>query len=189
MRKLLEMVVMNGSVNIDVTRFVDDRRLSGFQIWIIVICFLTSFADGLDSQIMSVTLPFIRRDISLAPSSLGHLLSASQFGALIGALLFGLVADKWGRRPVIIASSVIFSVGTFATAYSHSFESLMFLRFFAGIGIGGAIPSYIALVAEYTPLRNRALVTAIIVSAVPCGGIFAGFIGAVGLGADGWAIG
>jgi MFS transporter, AAHS family, 4-hydroxybenzoate transporter len=171
---------------IDLAELIDRGKLGRYQFWIITICFLTSFADGLDSQISSVVIPFLARDLHLEPSQLGQVLSASQLGALAGAFLFGVIADRWGRRPVIIACSVLFSLGTFATSYSYSLSSLSCLRFVTGIGIGGAIPSFLALSAEYTPRRIRAVVTAVVLSAVPCGGIFSGFLGAIGLGSDAW---
>lgn len=173
---------------LDPVRFVDGRKLGRYQVLIILICVLISLADGLDSQILSVAIPAVRRDLHLEISQLGQILSASQLGAFLGALSFGLVADKWGRRPSVIVSSLLFSVGTVLTAHATSFVSLTWLRFLTGVGIGGAIPSYVALAAEYTPTRMRAFVTAIVVSGVPAGGVLTGLVGAVWAGGSAGAL-
>jgi AAHS family 4-hydroxybenzoate transporter-like MFS transporter len=185
-REIGAQMAARSNDTIDLSEFIDNGKMGRYQIWIIAICFLTSFADGLDSQVTSIAIPFLAKDLHLQQNQLGQVLSVSQLGALAGAFLFGTVADRWGRRPVIVACSLLFCLGTFATSYSNSLTSLCWLRLATGIGIGGAIPSFLALAAEYTPRRMRAVVTAIVLSAVPCGGIFAGFLGAVGLGPDAW---
>lgn len=155
-----------------------DRRIGVYQLWLFLICFLVSLVDGLDSQIMSVTGPMMVRDLHLAPSTLGPLLSASQWGCLIGAFAIGFFADRWGRRQALLGCGLVFSVATLATAWADSFAAIFVLRIITGLGIGGAVPCYLALAAEYAPENRRAGIVGIILGAVPCGGILAGLLGA-----------
>ncbi|MEK9280905.1 MULTISPECIES: MFS transporter [unclassified Bradyrhizobium] len=163
-----------------------DRKVSGYQWWLFAICFLISLIDGLDSQIMSVTGPMIARGLKLSPGALGPLLSASQWGALIGAFGIGFFSDRWGRRRMLLVCGLLFSTATLATAWAESFSTLLTLRIVTGLGIGGAVPCYLALAAEYAPERNRAGVVAVVLGAVPCGGILAGLLGAGLLSSFDW---
>ncbi|QDW37889.1 MFS transporter [Bradyrhizobium sp. KBS0727] len=150
------MVHMVNSINI--SAFINSRGIGRFQKWVLTICFLISLVDGLDAQISSVTVPAMARDLGLAPNEIGLIFSASQLGALIGAFVFGFCADRWGRRPVIILCAAIFSLGTLATMWCGSFATVLCVRLCTGIGIGGALPSYVALATEYAPRRRRGAV-------------------------------
>lgn len=176
---------MASAATVNVTTLIN-RKVGAYQLWLFTICFLISLVDGLDSQIMSVTGPVIARDMQLPAGALGPLLSASQWGSLIGAFGIGFFADRWGRRQTLLACALVFSVGTLATAWADSFTTLFALRIITGLGIGGAVPCYLALAAEYAPENKRAGVVAIILGAVPCGGILAGLLGAGLLNAFDW---
>lgn len=179
------MIADLGSVNV---RALIDRQIGRYQIWIFVICFLISLMDGLDSQVLSVTGPMMIHDLHLARGDLGPILSSSQFGSLIGAILFGVCADRWGRRGVLIGCSLLFGAATLATAWTNSFEALLSIRVLTGLGIGGAVPCYLALASEYAPQHKRAGVVAIMVAAIPCGGILAGLLGASLLNDFSWRV-
>lgn len=168
------MATEGGKVNV---RAMIDARLGPYQIWVIVICFLIALVDGVDSQAPSITGPMMAADLGFAHGALGPVLSASPWGALFGALLFGVCADRWGRRPVLIGCSVLFGVAMLATAWSESYTTLLICRLVTGFGIGGALASFFALSAEYAPQRMRAGVVAIIAAAVPFGGILVGLAG------------
>ena len=163
-----------------------DNRISGYQWQILAICFLISVVDGLDSQIMSVAGPVIAREMSLPASALGPMLSASQWGALAGAFIFGFLADKIGRRPVLVMCGLILSLTMLATALAASYESLVMLRVVTGLGVGGAVPCFLSLAMEYSPERHRGKVVSAMVAAVPCGGIVAGVLGAALLSRYDW---
>jgi AAHS family 4-hydroxybenzoate transporter-like MFS transporter len=179
------MAAPAGAVDV---RALIDRRIGPYQILVLMICFMISLIDGVDSQAPSVTGPMMVTELHLSPSMLGPILSASPWGALFGALVFGVCADHWGRRPVLIGCSALFGCATLATAWSDSFATLLVLRLLTGIGIGGALASFFALSAEYAPLRHRAGVVAIIATAVPLGGILVGFVGASLLTEFGWRV-
>jgi AAHS family 4-hydroxybenzoate transporter-like MFS transporter len=174
-----------GSINV---RTLIDRRMGPYQIRVFALCFLISLMDGLDSQATSVTGPMMMRDLNLERGALGPILSASQFGALIGAILFGLCADRWGRRGVLIGCGLLFGCATLATAWANSFETLLGLRVLTGLGIGGAVPCYVALASEYAPQHRRAGVVALMVAAIACGGILVGLLGASLLDDYSWRV-
>jgi AAHS family 4-hydroxybenzoate transporter-like MFS transporter len=163
-----------------------DRRISPYQIWIFAFCFLLSFIDGLDSQIASVTVSMIARDMALDAKAIGPLLAASQFGSLVGALTLGWCGDRFGRRPTIIVCMALLALTTFLTAHASSLPVLIALRFLTGLGVGGALPCYLALSAEFSPVRYRATIISIVFCAVPCGGIVIGILAAALLGSHGW---
>jgi len=163
-----------------------DVKIGSFQLVVFAICFAASLLDGLDSQITSVTAPMMAVDFHVGPGGMGPLLSASQWGSLLGAILFGLAGDRFGRRPVLIFCSLLFGTATLLTAWVNSLELLFGLRLLTGLGIGGAVPSFLALAAEYAPRRNRAGIVGLMFAAVPLGGVVAGVVGAALIGDYGW---
>lgn len=163
-----------------------DRKIGFYQLQIIFLCFLVSVIDGLDSQIMSVTGPVIVRDLTLPASVLGPLLSASQWGALVGAFVTGMYADRAGRRHVLIVCMLVLSATMLGTALANTYSEVLTLRFATGLGVGGALPCFLSLALEFSPQRYRATVVSILVGAVPLGGIVAGLLGASLLTSHDW---
>jgi AAHS family 4-hydroxybenzoate transporter-like MFS transporter len=163
-----------------------DRRVGLYQAGIVALCFLLSLMDGLDSQITSVTAGMMARDLALAPDTVGLLLSASQVGSLLGALGLGFAGDRWGRRPTVIFCALLFSIATLATAWANNLPVLLALRLLTGLGIGGAVPCFLALAAEFAPRRHRAGIVSLVFAAVPSGGIIVGLLGAFLLSGYGW---
>jgi AAHS family 4-hydroxybenzoate transporter-like MFS transporter len=160
---------------LDVRQLLDDRPLSRFQLRIVVICSAIVFLDGFDAQIMGYVAPALRTEFHVERAALGPALSSGLVGMMIGALVFGPVADWLGRKPVLIACPLIFGLGSLLTVTAGSVESLVVFRLLTGLGMGGAMPNTIALTAEYMPRRVRA-------SAVMT--MFCGF--SIGAAAVGW---
>ena len=171
---------------VDVRRVIDDGAVTAFQVRAIVLCSLVAFLDGLDSQSIAVAGPIIADLIGLQRSALGPIFSAGVLGAMLGALTFGPLGDRFGRKRVLVASAVIFGVFTILTAYSGSYALLLATRFVAGIGLGGAVPCYIALSSEYAPRRRRAMVASLIWAAFPLGVSLGSFLNAAILVEFGW---
>lgn len=172
--------------SVNVTAVIDRRGFGGFQIWILLICFLIALVDGYDSQAIGVTAPLIAGEFHLPPALLGPIFASAQWGSLAGSLFFGPCADRWGRRNFLIACTMLFTAATLATPFATSFGSLAAIRFFTGLGLGGASPCFVALMAEYTPRRMRARVVEILWGGLPGGGIFVGLIGATLISGFGW---
>jgi AAHS family 4-hydroxybenzoate transporter-like MFS transporter len=142
--------------------------------------------DGFDVQALSYTAPAIIREWGVSPAALGPVFGASNFGVLIGALFFSMLADRVGRRPVLIGACVFFAVMTILMARATSVQELLLLRLVAGIGMGGIIPNAASLVGEYSPKRLRATMVMIITVGFTIGAAFGGFLAAAVIPAYGW---
>jgi AAHS family 4-hydroxybenzoate transporter-like MFS transporter len=177
------MSVNSGTVNVSE---LIDRRLGSYQVWIVVVCFLVALLDGFDSQAIGVTAPLMIPDLHLRPDQLGAIFSSSSWGFLVGALLVGPCADRWGRKQFLIASGLLFSICTLATPLAGDATSLLWLRFVTGIGLGGVAPCFVSIATEYAPRRMRAALVTVLWTGLPGGGVIVGFLGPVLLPAVGW---
>src|SRR3979409_2161104 len=160
---------------INVTRVIDDGPVTRFQVMAIILCALVAFLDGIDSQSIAVAAPIIAENLKLARAAFGPIFSAALLGATIGALTFGPLGDRFGRKRMLVLAAVIFGVFTLATPFAYSYEILLAGRFAAVIGLGGAPPCFLALASEFAPDRRRAMVASLIWAAFPLGGTIGGF--------------
>jgi AAHS family 4-hydroxybenzoate transporter-like MFS transporter len=174
------------SSTINVTRLIDEGPVHPFQVFAIILCALVAFLDGIDSQSIAVAAPIIAENLKLARTAFGPIFSAGLLGAMIGALTFGPLGDKFGRKKMLVLAAAIFGTFTLATPLANSFESLLTIRFAAGIGLGGATPCFIALASEFSPARRRAMVASLIWAAFPLGGTVGGFVNSYILTSFGW---
>jgi len=158
------------ATSIDVPTFINERTVGRFQLLVVALCALTVFLDGFDTQSIAFVAPSIAREWQLPREALGPIFVASLVGLLIGALLFGPVADKVGRRWVVMICTTIFGVFTIVTATSTNETQLLIFRFITGLGLGGAMPNAIALTAEYCPERRRATLVMIMFTGWRCRG-------------------
>jgi AAHS family 4-hydroxybenzoate transporter-like MFS transporter len=169
-----------------VGKIIDGSPIGWFQLRVLVLCTLLLFFDGFDTQIMAFIAPAVAAEFSLTRADLGPLFAASILGILFGALLFGPVADRVGRRMVILMCAAGFSLLTLASAASSSFEMLLALRFLTGLGLGGAMPNASSLTAEYSPLRRRATMVMAAFLGFGLGAAAGGIVSAALLPGYGW---
>jgi AAHS family 4-hydroxybenzoate transporter-like MFS transporter len=113
-------------------------------------------------------------------------LAAALFGMVIGGFLGGYIGDRIGRRMALLGSVIAFGVLTILVSFASDVTTLTALRFFAGLGLGGAMPNAAALASEYVPLRQRPSAVTLTIVCIPLGGTLAGFTGALVLPAYGW---
>ena len=144
----------------------------------IALCFLAALAEGFDIQSMGVAAPTLAPALRIGREALGPVFSASTVGLFIGAIAFGRLADRIGRRTTLIASLAVFGAFSLATAAAWSLPSLLAIRLLAGLGLGGAMPNFVALSAEAVDEAARGRVVALAASAMPFGGAFASAIAA-----------
>jgi AAHS family 4-hydroxybenzoate transporter-like MFS transporter len=168
------MAVAGRTININ--DLIDSRRLSGFQIVTFLLCVLTGALDGFDSQAIAFVAPLMAGDLGIDINSFGPIFAAGNIGGLIGALTLPVIADRVGRKSIIIVSVVMFAVFTFANTWASSYQSLLVLRFLTGLGIGSALPSVIALSTEYAPRSMRSFLVTVVTSGFPLGAMIAGAI-------------
>jgi MFS transporter, AAHS family, 4-hydroxybenzoate transporter len=98
------------SLSVSVKEVLDSARFSGYQAWICSLCFTLTFFDGFDLSLVGVSLPKIAEFLHSKPTAMGMVMSAGNVGALIGALVLGLLADRWGRKNMLVVSAFMFGV-------------------------------------------------------------------------------
>jgi MFS transporter, AAHS family, 4-hydroxybenzoate transporter len=165
---------------------LDTGRISGYQVWIFCLCFFLTFFDGFDLSLVGISLPKIAEYLHSKPAALGGVLSAGNVGALIGALVLGLLSDRFGRKRMLVVSAFLFGIFTLAIAFIHSLELLVLFRFCAGLGLGGAVPNALAFGSEYAPRRKRATLATSMYAGVALGAVFAGLLASYLLPHYGW---
>lgn len=154
--------------------FLDGRPFSGLQIRTLILCALVGVLDGNDTQIMGIGAPSIAKALHVAPSAMGWAISGSWVGAAIGAVVLGGLADRAGRKPILITAVLVFGLFTLLTPFADSLPMLVALRVLAGVGLGGATPCFLSLAAEYTPARWRASIVSLVWAAFPLGILIGG---------------
>jgi MFS transporter, AAHS family, 4-hydroxybenzoate transporter len=174
------------ALSINVTDVIDTHKVGAFQMRVFLLCAAVLFVDGFDVQGITYAAPAISREWGLARGALGPTFSAGLFGVMLGAMLLAPLADRVGRRRVIIYSCVAFGVGTLLTIPVGSLSSLLALRFLTGLGLGSALPNAIGLASEYAPRRRRAMIVMFVGSGISLGAIAAGMAAAQLISPFGW---
>ena len=172
---------------VDVGGLIDKSRFSPLQIRVVALCALASIflmASTL-SPLASQHRHWQKRSRCPRPD-FAPIFSAGLLGALTGALGLGTLADRIGRKQVLIVSTVLFGLFSYLTVLATTFEGLLALRFLAGLGLGGAAPCFTALAAEYTPARKRPLIIGLMWASFPLGGMTGAFAGSYLLKLYGW---
>ncbi|WP_423380219.1 3-(3-hydroxy-phenyl)propionate transporter MhpT [Burkholderia sp. LMG 32019] len=152
----------------------------------LALCFAIALLEGLDLQSVGVAAPRMAREFGLTVSQMGIAFSAGTFGLLPGAMLGGRLADRIGRKRVLIASVALFGLLSIATAQVSSFAMLVVVRVLTGIGLGGAMPNLIALSSEAVEPRSRSSAVATMYCGIPFGGVIASLIGVLLAGDTEW---
>ena len=185
-------MVLSGSTSSDHTKalkpgdIIDSRPLSRFQIRTILLGGLVLFADGFDAQTIGFLATPIAESLDIPVNAFGPIFSASLIGLMIAAMLAGPIADRWGRKWPIIISVFTLSLFSLLTAFATSFNQLLALRFLTGLGLGGALPTVVALASEYAPGRLRAVLVSLLFCGMPVGGFVCGMLSSALLPVWGW---
>jgi AAHS family 4-hydroxybenzoate transporter-like MFS transporter len=153
---------------------------------VFLLCSLCLMMDGFDLQAIGFVAPALVRDWKIPSSSMGPVFSAALVGVLIGSLLFSMLADRIGRRPVLIGVTIYFSALTFLTARVDTVSQLLAVRFLAGLGLGAIMPNAMALVGEFSPARSRVTAMMVVSNGFTAGAAFGGPIAAWIIPRYGW---
>lgn len=156
---------------IDVAAIIDAAPVGRLQLRVVVLCGAIALLDGYDTLVIGFAAPSLAEHLGIARSSLGPVFAIGLLGAAIGGVVLGPLADRFGRKPMLIASTIIFALFCGLTAWVTSLPQLLAYRFLAGIGLGGAAPSFIALTSEYAPARFRAAAVTLLWASLPLGGV------------------
>ena len=164
------------SINVDT--LIDEQKFGGFALRVLVLALLALIADGYDIQVMSFAAPSLMKAWHVPRADFAPVFSASLFGILFGAPIFGWLGDKFGRKLCIILSSVAYGLMCLACLLARDLDTLMALRFLTGMGLGGVMPNAIAVAAELSPRSTRAALASFTAVGISLGGIVPGLISA-----------
>jgi len=158
------------------SELLDTPRLSRLQYLVFVLCALSVFADGYDTQVIAYIAPTLSSAWGLPPGALGPVFAITLLGSALGSLLLAPLADRWGRKRIIVGAALTVGTFTLACGFATSLVALEVLRFFAGLGLGAAVPNAIALVTEYAPRRRRIGLVTLTFCGYPIGAAFGAFV-------------
>ncbi|WP_286943662.1 MFS transporter [Acinetobacter sp. UBA6526] len=173
---------------VNVNAVIDQAKFTPFHWTILLWCLLIIIFDGYDLVIYGVVFPLLMQEWSVTSVQAGMLASTALCGMMFGAMLFGALADKIGRKNVILICVTFFSGFTFLGAFASSPFEFGILRFLAGLGIGGVMPNLVALTSEYAPKRIRSTLVGTMFSGYAIGGILSALIGSYLVESQGWQI-
>src|SRR5580704_13526549 len=171
---------------VNVSEVIDRSPVSSFQTGVLVLCGICLMLDGFDVQAIGYVAPAIKHEWLISDPVLGRVVSAALVGVLVGSLFLSMLADKIGRRPILVGSCLFFSVTTLLTARAQSVDQLMIIRFIAGIGLGAIMPNSMALVGEYAPKRLRVITMMIVSNGFTLGAALGGFLASWMIPHFGW---
>lgn len=172
--------------SIDVNEAIDRARFGGFQWSVVLLCALLLIVDGYDVFIAGTVLPTLIKEWDLSKPEAGTLQAWALFGMMFGALIFGPLADKIGRKKGVAISFFVFTVSTLLTGLADTPGTFSAFRFFAGFGCGGLMPNAVALMNEYAPKRLRGTMVALMFSGYSVGGMVSAALGIWMIPSYGW---
>ncbi|WP_047304888.1 3-(3-hydroxy-phenyl)propionate transporter MhpT [Pseudomonas fluorescens] len=142
----------------------------------IALCFIVALIEGFDLQAAGTAAAGLRQSFALDPKMMGWVFSAGIIGLLPGAFFGGWVADRIGRKKILVGAVLLFGLFSLCTAYVESYSSLLLVRFMTGLGLGAALPNLIALCAEAVSEQRRGTAISIMYCGVPLGGALAAVV-------------
>ena len=151
---------MKQTAALDVQQVLEEQKFGGYHLLLTSLCAVSVLMDGFDAQAMGFVAPTLAQQWHIQRSAMSPILSAGQVGMLLGALLFGPLADRFGRKTILVLCTLWFGVLSLLTTRADSVQSMVILRLITGFGLGGTMPNAIALTSEYTPPNPRLLITA-----------------------------
>jgi AAHS family 4-hydroxybenzoate transporter-like MFS transporter len=176
----------NRAALVEIAELIDRRPVGRFQIRVIALCACVVFMDGFDTQAIGYVAPTLGRLWGLKPGALGPVFGAGLFGLMLGALIGGPLADRVGRKRIIVLSTLAFGICSLLTVTADSLDGLLLWRLATGLGLGGAMPNAIALTSEYSPQRSRATLVMIMFCGFSLGSALGGAFAAHLIPIFGW---
>ncbi|WII95435.1 MFS transporter [Moraxella haemolytica] len=178
----------NKPERVSIDDFIDHAKFTPFHWKVLLWCLLIIIFDGYDLAIYGVALPLLMEQWSLTSVEAGWLASSALFGMMFGAIGFGTLSDKLGRKKTIMLCILLFAGFTFLGAFAETPVQFAVLRFIAGLGIGGVMPNVVALTTEFAPKRMKSTLVAVMFSGYAIGGMASALLGKALVPVHGWQI-
>ena len=156
---------------------ISERALGPIHYRIAALCFAAWIFDFFDLILYTFLLVPIARELHLNDTESSLVLSVSFAMAAAGGVMFGFLGDRYGRRPMIITSVLLYGIGTSLCATAHSLAALLAYRALTGVGIGGEWGAGQSLIAETMPPQHRARYAAYVQVGAPLGVLLAAYLG------------
>ena len=164
-----------------------DKRPVSRQQWLMLLMLVFLLVtDGYDAQVISYVVPMLSQEWNLPAAAFGPVFSANLLGLTLGALVVSPLGDRIGIRRVLLACVALYSCLTVLMVLAQDIQVLMAMRFICGLGMGAAMPSTMALMAEYAPPRLRTVMVTMAACGYSLGGVFGGFVAALVMDRFGW---
>lgn len=171
---------------INVNRLLDESKFNRFHGLVLFWCAFIIVFDGFDLVVYGSVVPVLMEEWALTPIEVGTLGSYALFGMMFGAFIFGPLADKIGRKHVIIICVALFSLFTALIAFANTPTEFGIYRFIAGLGLGGVMPNVVALMTEYSPKSLKNTLVSIMFSGYSVGGVISAGLGIIMIPKLGW---
>jgi AAHS family 4-hydroxybenzoate transporter-like MFS transporter len=171
---------------LDVQQFIDERRFSPYQWLILILCFLIVAADGFDTAAIGFVAPALGQEWHVTKAALGPVMSAALAGLAFGALAAGPLADRIGRKRVLVGSVMLFGLFSIACAFAQTVNALAVLRLLTGLGLGAAMPNAATLMSEYAPHAKRSFLVNTMFCGFTLGSSAGGLVAAALIPEYGW---
>src|ERR1051325_11761172 len=156
------------------------------RLFLVALCAMVTFTDGFDTQAIGYVAPAIIRAFAVDRTALAPVFAVGLFGLMLGALAFGPIADRVGRKPVLVFCTAFFGLCALLTTQATTVNELFYFRFITGLGLGGALPNAIAITTDLAPARLRATTVMVMFCGFSIGAAVGGFMAAALLTRYGW---
>jgi len=156
------------------------------QWQVALLCSLVAVCDGFDTQAIAFVAPVLSKQWGIAASQFGVVFSAGLLGLAMGAFAFGSIADRVGRKSVILLCVGLFGLTSILTSRSTSMAELAFWRVLTGLGLGGVLPNLIAVTNEVATAKTKNSLVMMMFCGFPLGATFGGLVSAPLIHSAGW---
>lgn len=162
--------------SLDIAKIIDDGPFGRSRLIIVILCFLAVLVDGFDTQAIGYIAPALVADWHVAKPALAPVFASSLAGLMCGAVLFGSISDRKGRKFGLTLSVALFGAFSLMTAMTQSITALLVMRFLTGLGLGGVMPNAVSLTSEYAPSRIRSTVVMVMFCGFSLGAALGGMV-------------
>ncbi|MEJ5172516.1 MAG: MFS transporter [Hydrogenothermaceae bacterium] len=165
------------TVKTDITCRLDSLPWTGFHTKFVIALGITWILDAFEVVIVSVVLKSMSKSLNLSTFESSWIVSSFLIGVLAGALIFGYLADRYGRKKIFFITLLLYSLGTFLTGFADSFEVALLFRFITGLGLGGEFSAIHSAIDEFVPSKYRGRIDGLITASWNLGSVFASLTG------------